>query len=395
MNQNPREELYNRALVSLQQNKSIALEWATGIGKTKATIDLVNSLHSNIKILLLVAKTVHKQNWTDEITKWGGIKGNVTIECYESLKKHLGETFDIVIADEAHHLKSELRQDYFSTLIVNEKLIFLSATFPRELKAWLKIKFNTQFIKASLQKAINADILPTPNILLVPLTLDNKNKSEVIELNPKVKGMIHKGNYSDYWKYKLKKVHAMISVTPFQYMNILNKDILYWKNLWERNHRDITKFKWLQLCNKRLLFLANCKNNFVKKLLKQLANKRTLTFCKSIEQTEELGKHCIHSKNSNAQEELALFNAKKIKHITSCQVLNEGVNLTDCEYCIFANLNSSETLQIQRIGRSLRHKHPKIIIPYYKDTREEEIVNKMIEGYDKKLIHTYKYENRY
>jgi len=38
------------------------------------------------------------------------------------------------------------------------------------------------------------------------------------------------------------------------------------------------------------------------------------------------------------------------------------------------------------VGRALRHKHPKIIIPYYRDSREEEIMEKMTEGYDKKLI---------
>ena len=41
---------------------------------------------------------------------------------------------------------------------------------------------------------------------------------------------------------------------------------------------------------------------------------------------------------------------------------------------------------IQKIGRILRHPKPIIIIPYYKNTREEEIVTKIIEDYNPELI---------
>jgi hypothetical protein len=40
----------------------------------------------------------------------------------------------------------------------------------------------------------------------------------------------------------------------------------------------------------------------------------------------------------------------------------------------------------QRLGRILRHKEPVIIIPYYKNTREEEIVSKMLENYNPELV---------
>lgn len=64
------------------------------------------------------------------------------------------------------------------------------------------------------------------------------------------------------------------------------------------------------------------------------------------------------------------------------------VNLTNCRIGIFANINSSERLQIQRIGRVLRHAEPMIIIPYYKGSREEEIVNTMLTNYNPELITT-------
>jgi hypothetical protein len=40
------------------------------------------------------------------------------------------------------------------------------------------------------------------------------------------------------------------------------------------------------------------------------------------------------------------------------------------------------------MGRLLRHKNPVLVIPYYKDTREEELVQVMLEDYNPKLVHT-------
>ena len=143
------------------------------------------------------------------------------------------------------------------------------------------------------------------------------------------------------------------------------------------------------MCGDRLKYLAECKNDLVKELLNNLSNKRVLTFCTSIEQTEVLGKNCIHSKNKESEEMLDKFNKGKLNHITACQVLNEGVNLKNCQFGVFANINASGIIKVQRVGRILRHEHPIVIIPYYTDSREEEIVNEWIKEYDERLIHEY------
>ncbi len=143
------------------------------------------------------------------------------------------------------------------------------------------------------------------------------------------------------------------------------------------------------MCGDRLKFLAECKNSLVKELLDKISDKRVLTFCTSIEQTEVLGKNCIHSRNKDAEDILKRFNDGKINHITACQVLNEGVNLKECQFGVFANINASGIIKVQRVGRILRHKHPVVIIPYYIGSREEEIVLDWIGEYDDKLIHEF------
>ena len=64
------------------------------------------------------------------------------------------------------------------------------------------------------------------------------------------------------------------------------------------------------------------------------------------------------------------------------------MNLTNCQIGIFCNLNSSEIITKQRTGRLLRHKKPIIILPYFKNTREEELISKIISEYNEESIIT-------
>ena len=169
----------------------------------------------------------------------------------------------------------------------------------------------------------------------------------------------------------------------------MDNRIIYAKRAFDRTRNEGAKLRWLKMCGDRLKFLAECKNSIVKELLSKISDKRVLTFCTSIEQTEVLGSNCIHSKNKDADVVLEKFNQGKLNHITACQVLNEGVNLKNCQFGIFANINASGIIKVQRVGRILRHEHPVVIIPYYVNSREEEIVKDWIGEYNEKLIHEY------
>lgn len=64
------------------------------------------------------------------------------------------------------------------------------------------------------------------------------------------------------------------------------------------------------------------------------------------------------------------------------------VNLSNCRIGIYGVLNSSDRMIKQKLGRLLRHPDPIIIIPYYRGTRDEELVNKMCEDYNPELVRT-------
>lgn len=154
------------------------------------------------------------------------------------------------------------------------------------------------------------------------------------------------------------------------------------------NQNPYQKNIWLHLAGERLKYLSTKKEDIINIILKKLANKRVITFCGDIKQTEKLGKNSINSKSKSSSDILNKFNDKKIKHITCCNMLNEGVNLISCQIGIWAIYNSSSIMIIQKIGRLLRHKKPIVILPFYKNTREEEIVEKMLENFSSENIKT-------
>ena len=104
------------AVKSLVENKRVALQWATGVGKGYTAVKAIKEIKPT-NVLIVVAETAHKKNWADEIEKAGGVDFTVTqitIECYASLKKYSKTSGDMVILDEAHHVGSDIRLEAFS-----------------------------------------------------------------------------------------------------------------------------------------------------------------------------------------------------------------------------------------------------------------------------------------
>lgn len=344
-------------LKDIQEN-NILLNWSTGVGKSLGAITLIqNKCPDCKKILIVIPKLALINNWTDEILKWdSSILNKVTFSTYISLPKHKDEYYDVIIFDEAHHLSQRCRRAFIK--MQYGLMIALSATIGKNVYDWLKYYKHIKTISIGLRDAIDNNILPDPMVYLIPLTLDNVKH-----------------------EYPIKKFKKEVLVTQKgYYIDICNK-INFLK--------DVNQVAYLAKCNQRLKWLSNIKIDYVKQILQYLQYYRTLTFCGSIEQATVLGKYAIHSKDPHYKDIITMFNNRKIKHITAIDILTEGMNLSDCRIGIFAHINGSSRLKLQKIGRILRHKSPIIVIPYYENTREEEIIFKeMLYNYNKELIHT-------
>lgn len=374
------------------KNNNILLELPTGTGKSRIAIEKIKTYNIH-NLLLVVNRTVHKQNWLDEFNKWWSDNNlNIIMTTYVSLPKYAGN-YDAIIFDEVHHLSERCREALCN---FNWKYsLLLSATVTPKMKDCLNEVFeNIYTYKKSLRSVIEENILPDPKVYLIPLKLNRTDITETIIKHPKAKNGVLNVSYYERWDYIRKKDYIIkIRCTQKQYYKDCCEMIEFYKKKFYNTQNPILKNKWLKLCNDRLKWLSNIKTEYIKYLLNYYKNYRTLTFCSSIEQTEELGTYCINSKNKDSIKYLDDFNKGKINHITACNILNEGMNLSNCQIGIYANLNSSETIIKQKMGRLLRHKSPMIIIPYYVNTREEEIVSKMLEDYNPKLIFKVTNEN--
>ena len=369
-------------------NNNILVELPTGFGKSKYGLDIMDKRKPEKNILIVIPRLVLIENWKDEIHKWGYDKyiSMVEFSTYKSFPKKAGK-YDLVIFDEVQHLSERCQEALDNFEIKNS--VLLSATVKKSLKQDLQLIFKDLYCyKVSMKEAIEEDILPDPKVYLIPLTLDNQKKDYVIVKNPKGIKPTIKVDYFDRWNVikSKKKNRIEISCTQAQYITDLDNMISFWKRRFIASNNEAIKNKWLHTCGERLKWFAEQKNDIVLQILSKLKNERTLTFCNNIDQTEILGKYAINSKSADSGKNLELFNSKRINHITACNMLNEGMNLVECRVGIYANLNSSEIIIKQRLGRILRHKDPILIIPYYKGTREEELVDKMLEDYNPALI---------
>ena len=366
------------------KNNNLLLELPTGTGKTKISLEKVVSLgFKNHEILIVIPRLVLINSWKEEIKKWG-YKINPTFVTYGSLYKMAGE-WDIIVFDECHHLSERCREALTSFNI--KYSILLSATVKPSLKDELSEVFNNlYFYKVKLREAIENEVLPDPVVVLCPLRLNNTRATEFYSINDKKPGYYKDYEYQFRWEPIRNKIKAKIHCTEQQYYDELSYKIMWWKKQYFRTKNKGVQAKWLQLAGERLKWLSDKKTNYVKALLRRFKDERVLVFCNSIEQAEEICSNNITSKNEESQLILNKFNSGKINHISACNMLNEGINLSNCKIGIYANLNSTETIIKQRTGRLLRHEEPIIIIPYYVGTRDEELVNKMLEDYNPALI---------
>lgn len=372
------------------KNPNILCELPTSFGKTKVALDIMNSKFpsikdTNIKILIVVPRLVLIDNWKEEFKKWKYEKylSHVEFVTYVSFLKKAGN-WDIVIFDEVHHLSARCREALDSFSIKNS--IMLSATVSREIKSALIFLFPDLYVyKVSTKKAIKDEILPDPKVYLIPLILNNKEINYEIIKN-KFQKIPVTISYKDRWKYAgVKNRKIIIKCTQRQYYDDMSSMIVWYKR---KMFNEVFKNLFLKKSGDRLKWLSTQKSSYVKTILEHLKEQRTLTFCNGIPQTEELGKYCINSKNKDSEENLHKFNEGKINHITACNMLDEGMNLTNCRVGVYAVLNSSERMIKQKLGRLLRHPNPVIIIPYFRATRDEEIVDKMLEDYNPELVST-------
>lgn len=376
--------------VSKLQEPFLILEWATGTGKTRASLKVSKGL----KTLILCKQEKHFKTWTDEMERWDLYPSEYVIKCYNSLSKLAGEHFDIVLMDECHCLSEArlkaLQQVSFSYLVG------LSATIPQEVMFRLKMLGKPRVIKIPVNKAIEWKLIPSPKINVIECPLDNTRRYLKYQRHQKrFPPGITTIQYNEWNNYKLKFMNLDVICTEQEYYNLLEDEfIAARKTFFEQpdckakpeNMCKQTQFfynNFLQKGGMRKKFLGVLRTKYVQALMKKLEGQRLVIFANDIEQCNTLGQGypVVHSKSSD-KGVVEQFNNYKLDKLFSVRQLDESMNLEGEFSAIVVSLGGSSIQGIQRLGRALRSDDSQIFIFRTLNTRDDSYFKTFKEGLD-------------
>ena len=412
MNNEFKTQLQKREFDVLKDEHRVILKWATGCGKSKMTIDLINNAvkkhhlqnykyEEPVSILLVVGETAHKKNWKEELNTWELDYDHcyTDIICYQSLHKVIGLCYDIIVCDEAHHLFTEKRMAAMEAIINKTKeqdpgtpgyVFLLSATLSSSKVMMAEEMFGKFAISTvTLKDAISNDILPDPRVYVVAMELDNVRDDQEIMANKADEGS-PVVSWDRRFKYLSKKLPCIIRCTEKQKYLYYSDTMEYWKQRYERSKNQFHHNLWVSTGSLRKRYLGELKTYAVRDFLKRVPyKKRFVCFCASVAQAELFSRtHTISSKKPSRknQEIIDAFNSRKINQIYAVGMITEGMNLTDIQAGIIVQLDGKERLFVQKFGRSLRAEDPVTFIFYYKGTQDEVYLKNALENIDSKYV---------
>ena len=390
-----RDIVQKEAKELLLKYNNVLLRWATGVGKSLAFIKMQESINPK-KVYIVVAERAHIDNWKKDYIKHGkeSLLANVEIFCYASLKKYVNTNADMICLDEGHHALSLKRMEALQSIQTN-KIILLSATLNKNHQLLLNSTLG-QFHEhtVSLKQAISNNILPKPTINLVPLILPEDSVTTTVFTRGKsTKRKTINCNYKDRYTYINNKdtypdLHLIITCTHREKNTYLEGMIEFYKRRYFSTKKEFFKTKWLLLGSERKRFLSEAKTNTINQLINKITDKRFICFSGSIEQATILSNNTnvIHSKVKNSLDIINSFNEGNISHLFVVEMLKEGQNLNNIEIGIISQLDGDSGAFIQKVGRVMRAENPVIFIFYYKNTRDEDYLNNVLQEVDKDHI---------
>jgi len=351
---------------------------ATGAGKSRVPILYLQEKKITKVALIVPTEELRDNNWEKEFQDWGAEDIYLRIDrlCYASASKVEGNEYDLVILDECHHI-TPLSAIFFDNNVVKD-IIALTATLPTDMikKNILKGLGVNPVYTLSIDEAQELGLVAPFKIKVIYTRLDSTQKN--VKAGSKAKPFYQ----TEYAAYSY--ITRLINELQFE---DFEKDGAIFGVRRSLTSSEQGKLKMLILKRMRLIYNLKSKTEMAKKLISELLDKddRTLIFCGSIEQAEELCPFHYHSKVKKSNNDLERFKEGKINQMSCVNALNEGINIPNLDKAIVAQVNSQELNLVQRIGRIIRIRpgHEALIyILCCKDTQDEVWLQKSLENFN-------------
>jgi hypothetical protein len=284
---------------------------AMRFGKCKTTIDLLFRMFDyDCTVLITYPDNKLKQTWEDECKLWKYDNPNIKYVNFSSLKKYTEEEFDVFIIDEFHSC-SENERDYAHEIMNNcTYTLGLSGTVSSETDGYWNME---QIASYTTEQGIEDGILADYQITVHIVELDDVVKTK--DKNGKEK--TEKQRYKGYtWVI-------------------------------EKLKRERANFMHLALSRNRLSLSSIGKMNYVKKLLKNLSDKRVIIFTGLAKVADDIGVFSYHSKSKDESSYLG-FQNKEHNHLALAAMGKVGVTYKELDSVILLNFtyNAEESSQI-------------------------------------------------
>lgn len=418
-----RERLQASAVKAVIEDRYVMVNWGTGVGKSRVAIEAADRLlHSGAQdILLLVDQGIHKTNWRNEFMEAKGedygakLYDSLTVECYASLPKYAGTKWDFIIADEAHHLRSEGRTALLETLKA-ERLLCLSATISCKGDAEELIRTLSGFgafrqLDFGLQAAIDHEILPEPTVHVHVLPLHNLSMRHVIteEWGPKVRRKTVTTDFAHYKEYVNKDLYPALTLNiessveeayGYYEKQMKERSKAYKEMKTEAETRGDVPAARLEAAKNRMVrygllsknLIGTAKTPFMGWLLGKISSKRYICFCTDVDQAKILGGDnviCNEVKNTDAV--VDGFNRGERSNLFAVNMGKEGQNLAGIEACVVIQLAGKDRHFIQEMGRAMRAKDPQQHIVVVDGTKDVEYLRESLSSINPKYIRIHGY----
>jgi superfamily II DNA or RNA helicase len=305
------QQFIDRTIKFFKTNKAGYLDLAMRFGKCRTTIEVFKKLvKKNEWILIAYPDNKLKQTWMDEMDLWDYDHPNIEYVNFSSLKKHVGQAYDFVVIDEFHSCSENEREYALKIMEAADHTLCLSGTISDDTRFdWELPEIGSYSTADGIRDGILADY----KISVHKVELDDS----ILVKDKKGKEKTEKKRYADY-TFVIEKLK-----------------------------REGANFMHLALTRNRLSQSSIGKMNHLKKLLKQLEDKRVIIFTGLANVADSIGIPSYHSKS---KDDLAYtgFQEGKHNHLALAAMGKMGVTYKDLDSVILLNFtyNAEESSQI-------------------------------------------------
>jgi superfamily II DNA or RNA helicase len=326
-------------------------------GKIYTTINILEQMDKNIRILIAYPDVKIKDSWQEDFETRGYKNPNITYTTHLSLHKHTEIQYDMLVIDEIHLLSDAQIDACDQVMDGTPAVLGLTGTLSSWTESELDQRLGLQVIAHyPIEQAIEEGVIVDYQITVLKVALDNYVVQEV------------KG------KARTEKKHF---------------DACTW--VIDKLDKQGQNTMMLRLKRMRIIQNSIAKLALTRQLLQKYNQERVLVFCGTTDMADNLGIDSHHSKSGD-KEAFKRFAEGEGNHMAVVKIGNTGVTYKPLNKVILNYFDSNAENLAQKVNRcmAMEYSNPDkkadIYIISTDEPVEEKWLNKALEFFDKEKI---------